>query len=246
LKPIFRQYELVCLISVILVLPAVSNCQSKDNIEFSFFTTYNKQAEYPTQYGNVAVTNDLKLYGVDLGFTLDYKRLLYGKTFILIGLGYMGFGVSKIGNQTGVGNTSISTNARPINYPSTVFILYSTTSYYYNNLIFHIGLERQFDLSRISSFVVGLDYYHANILSEKYFISDPQTYYNTANQGSFGDFLNLKLGVSEKLGDFSFSPALILPIYKSWRKDVIFRENPNSSVNSWASGIGIMISFSYH
>jgi hypothetical protein len=133
-------------INLILVTPLPGRCQYKDNIEFSLFNTYNTQGRYSSQFGNVSYINNLKLYGTDLGFEVDYKRLLYGKTFIKIGLGYLEFAVNNIYNEAGIGNTTLTSNARPINYPSNTFILYSTTKYHYNALLYHFGIERQFSI----------------------------------------------------------------------------------------------------
>jgi hypothetical protein len=217
-------------------------CQGKNSVEFSFFSTYNEQADYDTKYGDVASTSHLTLYGPDIAFKIDYKRLLYGKTFFKIGLGYMNFGISKIENET----SGISSDSRLINYPNDVFIQYSTTKYHYNNLIFHLGLERRFPISKELSFYAAADYFHADNLSQKYYISGADAYYHTSNNGNLGDFFNINLGVSEKIGSISFLPALVIPIYKSWRKDVVFKEDPGTSISNWAGGIGIMLSVSYH
>ena len=157
----------------------------------------------------------------------------------------MGFGVTRIENEY-IGGAGSMSHGRPVNYPSPVFILYTTPKYYYNNLLFHIGLERQFPVSPMLSPFAALDYFHANTLSQKYFISGPGIYYTTANRGSFGDFFNLNIGVCQKLGSFSFSPALVLPVYKSWKQDVVFLENPNAAISNWGNGIGFMFSISYH
>ncbi len=157
----------------------------------------------------------------------------------------MGFGVSSIENEY-IGGAGFISYGRPINYPIPIFILYTTPKYYYNNLLFHIALERQFPVSPTLSLFAGLDYLHANSISQKYFISGPRIYYTTANRGSFGDFFNLSLGISQKLGSISFAPALVLPVYKSWRQDVVFLENPNTKINNWGNGIGFMLSVSYH
>ncbi len=227
------------------MIPAAGKSQVKDNIEFTLFSVYNTQGKYNSQFGNVSYTNNLKLYGTNLGFHLDYKRLLYGKTYLKIGLGYMEFAVDKIDNESGTGNAATTSDSRPINYPSSVFILYSTTRYHYNTLLYHVGVERQFSISHDLHFFAGLDYFYANSLSQKFYIPKIQTYYNTTNQKGLGSFINLNLGVSTHFGNFSLLPALVIPVYKSWKQDIVFYENPNSTVSNWGNGIGISLSISY-
>jgi hypothetical protein len=228
-----------------LIIPGTGKSQEKDNIEFSVFSTYNTQGKYSTQFGNVSYTNNLKISGTDFGFTIDYKRLVNSKTYLKLGLGYMVFAVDKIYNETGTGNNITTSDARPINFPSNAFLLYSTTKYHYNNLLYHIGIERQFSTSGAVFLLVGVDYIHANSLNQKYYIPKIQDNYNTSNHGNFGNFFNLNLGVCKRFGNFSFSPALVLPVYTNWNQDVVFRENPNNTVSSWANGIGLMLSVSY-
>jgi hypothetical protein len=235
-------FELEAFFIAILFFPCVVRCQEKNGVEFSFFSTYNKQGEYETRYGDVAFTNHLTLYGPDIGFKIDYKRILYGKTFFKIGLGYMNFGVSKIENET----NGMPNPGRLINYPSTIFIQYETTKYHYNNLIFHLGLEKQFPISQDLSFFAAADYFHADKLSQKYYIPGADAYYHTSTNGNLGDFFNINIGISKKISSISFLPALVIPIYKSWRKDVVFKEDPGMSISNWAGGIGIMLSVSYH
>jgi hypothetical protein len=230
---------------LILLTPVTGISQVKDHIEFSLFSIYNTQGKYSTHYGNVSYTNNLALYGTNRGFHIDYKRLLYGKTYFKIGLGYLEFAVDKIDNESGIGNVETTSHARPINYPGNVFILYGTTKYHYNTLLYHLGFERQFGIFRTLVFFIGLDYFYAGSLSQKYYIPKIQTYYQTANQGSFGNFFNLNLGVSKKLGNFSLLPALVIPVYKSWKQDIVFYENPNNTVSIWSNGIGISLSISY-
>ena len=227
------------------MMPSVGRTQEKDNIEFSLFSVYNTQGKYTSQFGNVSYTNNLKLYGTNLGFKIDYKRLLYGKTYFKAGLGYMEFAVDKIENESGSGNAATNNDSRPINYPSPVFILYSTTKYHYNTLLYHLGVERQFSVSHDLLLFAGLDYFYASSLSQKYYIPKIQTYYNTHNENGLGSLFNLNLGVSIKFGNFSFLPSLVIPVYKIWKQDIVLYENPNSTISNWGNGIGISLSISY-
>ena len=228
-----------------LINPATGKGQTKNNIEFSAFSIYNVQGSYTSRFGNVSYTNNLKLSGKNPGFKIDYKRLLYGKTYFKVGLGYMEFAVDKIENES----SNVPTgpfDSRPINYPSTIFILYGTTKYHYNALLYHLGVERQFSISNDLFFFTGLDYFYASSISQAYYIPTIQTYYRTSDRKGFGGFLNLNLGLRKKLGNFSFLPALVIPVYKNWKQDIVFYENPNSTVSNWFNGIGISLSVSWH
>jgi hypothetical protein len=230
------------IIILILINPITGNTQTKNNIEFSVFSIYNMQGSYTTRYGNVSYTNNLKLYGTSRGLKIDYKRLLYGMTYFKFGLGYLEFAVDKIKDESS--NSSTIGDSRPINYPSAVFILYGTTKYYYNTLLYHLGVERQFSISRTLLFFTGLDYFYACSLSQGYYIPKITTYYRTADHKDFGSFFNLNLGLIKKLGNFSLLPALVIPVYKSWKQDIVFYENPNYTVSNWFNGIGISLSVS--
>ena len=168
-----------------------SNTPLKNIIEFSFLETYNKQGEYSSQFGNVSYSNNLKLYGANVGFNVDYKRMIYDKMFAKVGAGFMRFAINKIDNEIG----TTKSNARPIDYPSNVFILYSTTKYHYNNIFYHLGLEKQFSLSSNLFLFAGADYFHAFTFSQKYYIPAVAIYYKTNRQRDFGDFFNLDFGI---------------------------------------------------
>lgn len=155
----------------------------------------------------------------------------------------MEFAVDKIENDAG--NTSTTGNSRPINYPGTLFILYGATKYHYNTLLYHMGVERQFSISHTLLFFTGLDYFYAISLSQRYCIPKIQTNYRTGDHKGFGSFFNLNLGLRKKLENFSLLPALVIPVYKNWKQDVVFYENPNSTVSNWFNGIGVSLSISY-
>ena len=229
-----------------LINPITGKGQAKDNVEISFFSINSMQGNYTSQFGNVSYTNNLKLYGTNRGFKIDYKRRLFGRSYFKVGMGYMEFAVDKIENELGSGYASATGDSRSINYPSAVFILYGTTKYHYNTLLYHLGFERQFGISRNLSFFIGLDYFYAGSLSQEYYIPKIQTYYHTENQGGFGNIFNLNLGVSKKLGNFSLLPALVIPVYKSWKQDIVFYENPKNTVSNWGNGVGISLSISYY
>ena len=232
---------------VALNMPFIGKCQYKNNIELSFIASYCRQAHYSTQYGNVSYVNKLKLYGTNLSTVIDYKRELYYKTYLKIGLGYLRFAANKISNETHAGNSLTTTDARPINYPSTIFLLYSTTKYAYNNFLFHFGIEKYLNISERLPFAIGVDYFHADKLSQSYYIPDIRGKYRTKNKGNFGDFVNLDLSLCKKrLGNISLTPALVVPVYNSWRQDIVFKENPNKTIANWFSGIGLTLSISYH
>jgi hypothetical protein len=184
------------------------------------------------------------LYGRNPGFKIDYKRL-YGKTYFKIGLGYMEFAVDKIENKPSCVPSGPG-DSRPINYPNTIFILYGTTKYHYNTLLYHMGVERQFSISHTLFFFTGLDYFYASSLSQAYYIPNIETDYHTGDHKGFGGFLNLNLGLRKKFGNFSLLPALVIPVYKNWKQDIVFHENPNSTVSNWFSGIGISFGISCH
>lgn len=204
------------------------------------------KAEYSSRFGDVAYKSNLKLYATDVGFSINYKRKIYNNMFVKIGMGYQEFALNKIDNKTAYGNITISTNSRPINYPTALFILYSTTKYRYNNLLFHFAAEKQFRIFPSLFLFTTVDYFHAYTFSQKYYIPGAGTYYRSGNQGSFGDYFNLDFGISKEFRKLAIAAALLVPIYKNWKQDIVFKEDPTKTVSNWFSGVGISISVSYH
>lgn len=219
-----------------------SNILVKNIVEFSFFGSYNNQGKYTSQFGNVSYSNNLKLYGPDLAFKVDYKRMIYDKMFAKIGAGFMRFAINKIDNET----VTTKSNARPIDYHSDVFILYSTTKYHYNNFFYHLGLEKQFSLSSNLFLFSGVDYFHAFTFSQKYYIPAVGKYYKTKHHSDFGNYYNLDFGIMKKWEKFSIAPALILPVFKQWKQNIVFKEDPTKSVSNWGGGIGFSLNVSYY
>lgn len=76
-----------------LINPITGKGQAKDNVEISFFSINSMQGNYTSQFGNVSYTNNLKLYGTNRGFKIDYKRRLFGRSYFKVGMGYMEFAV---------------------------------------------------------------------------------------------------------------------------------------------------------
>jgi hypothetical protein len=226
-----------------LIFPFSGKTQTKDNVEISLFSVYNMQGNYTTRYGDAIHTDHLKLYGTNRGFKIDYKRLLYGHTYLKAGMGYMDFAVDNLEDDPS--NIFPTTHARLIHYPRPIFIQYATTKYDYHTLLYHLGIERQFAIKTGLYFFADLDYFYATSLSQKYYIPGIPTWYQTANEKGFGNFVNLNVGIRVKMQNFSLIPALVIPVYKSWKQDIVFYENPNSTINTWFNGIGISLSVSY-
>lgn len=219
---------------------------AKGSISFSFFYSYNRQGNYNSRYGDVSYVNHLKLFGVNWGGDVNYKRMLADNLFIAIGIGYLDFEVNKIENETKNGSIIIKTDARPIDYyPSAIYVLYQTTKYHYNNLCFHLGIEKQFILLHTLSLFMGIDYLHAYRLSEVYFIPFARKYYRTENHGDFGDFVYAHFGVSKQWEKFSVAPAFVLSIYNGWKQDILFGEEPVKVVSNWLNGVGVSVDISY-
>jgi len=60
-----------------------------------------------------------------------------------------------------------------------------------------------------------------------------------------GNFFNLNLGIKQQLGKVCILPALVIPLYKSWKRDIAFLENPNNTISSWGNGIGFSLGVSF-
>lgn len=111
-------------------------------------------------------------------------------------------------------------------------------------MLYHMGIERQFPIAQTTRLIAGLAYYFAYNLNQDYYIPGLVTY-QLSNQGSLGNFFNLNLGIKQQLGKVCILPALVIPLYKSWKRDIAFLENPNNTISSWGNGIGFSLGVSF-
>jgi hypothetical protein len=221
------------------------NGQTKKNIEFSLYGQTEKQGDFMSKFGNVASTQYLKLYGKSYGFDFNYKTKIFKKWFAFAGVGYYSHQVDKIRNKTLP--FQIEVTGRLIDYITTdsVAVGYSTNRYSYDNITFDFGLEKQFQVNNSLIFLANINYLYCYTFSQKYHIPYNNANFITHNNKGFGSFLKLNLGLRKHFNQISAGPGLILPIYKSWKQDAVFREDPDRTIENWFSGIGVSVNVAY-
>jgi len=65
--------------------------------------------------------------------------------------------------------------------------------------------------------------------------------YKTTNNQALGYLVDYKAGVQKEFRNIYLASSLIIPVYKKWKKDAIFLENPNDKVGIWFRGYGLSI-----
>lgn len=232
--------RLIFLISLLLSnFLAYSQTFNKQSLELSTQIRQEKQADYITRFGTVSYQNDLKLYGTSIGVDLGYKRVLNGAWFIKPSIGYYRFTVDKITNNRIPARPNDPTSYRPIDYrPDSLPIGYSTSKYYYNNIAFGLAFGKDFYLNKNLSLTTDLAFTYLTTFSQHYKVGSG---YTTTNNKSLGYLFDYRIGVQKELKKLYLTANLILPLYKEWKQDQVFLENPSNKVDTWFGGYGLAL-----
>lgn len=211
----------------------------KQSLELTSQARREKQADYTTQFGTVSYQNALQLYGTSIGFDLGYRRSLNSGWFVKPSIGYYRFTVDKITNNRIPARPIDPTKYRPIDYrPDSTPLGYSTSKYHYNNIAFGFTFGKAFYLNKNLSLTSDLSFTYLSTFSQHYEVGNG---YTTTNNKSLGYLFDYRIGVQREVKDLFLTTNLILPLYKEWKQDKIFLENPNSKVNTWLGGYGLAL-----
>jgi hypothetical protein len=195
-----------------------------------------KQGDYVTQFGTVSYQNALKLCGTSIGFDLGFKEILKNGWFIKPSIGYYRFTVDKITNNRIPARPNDPTEYRPIDYrPDSTLMGYSTSRYFYNNLALVFTGGKTFYLNKNFWLTTDLAFSYLTTFSQHYEVGKG---YTTSNNKSLGYLFDYRVGVQREFEDLFFKINFILPVYKEWKQDKVFLEEPNSKVETWLGGYG--------
>jgi hypothetical protein len=65
--------------------------------------------------------------------------------------------------------------------------------------------------------------------------------YTTTNNKRLGYLFDYRIGVQRDFKKHYLATKFILPLYKQWRQDKVFLENPNSKLEKWFGGYGLAL-----
>ena len=198
---------------------------------------------YPT---SSVMNTTVMLKGLSWGIQPAIKFPIGNNLLAKFGLGYYKYSFSNVQQYTRLFGTYKN---RQINYPggSSTFG-YVCNKYWYNTITATIGLEKSFKLRKDINFTSGFDVVNYYTFSQRYNIpgTNSDTKYKRANNRYFGFSFNLCAGLQKNFGKLSIGPTISLPIFRSWKQDIIFPEEQNSKSRSkWLRGIGVGLTLSY-
>ncbi|HEV8079675.1 MAG TPA: hypothetical protein VGP43_03110 [Chitinophagaceae bacterium] len=196
-----------------------------------------KQADYTTRFGTVSYQNTLQLYGTSIGFDIGYKQILKGSWFVRPSIGFYKFSVDKITNYRIPARPNDPASYRPIDYrPDSTPLGYSTSKYHYKNFSLGIAVGKGFSLNKNFALTTDLNFTYLATFSQHYKIEKG---YTTTNNKRLGYLVDYNVGVQKEFRNIYLASCLIIPIYKKWKNDAVFLENPNDKVDIWFGGYGL-------
>ncbi len=236
----------------LLLLCVLAQAQVKTNyftqkqipeIEINPFVRFDNYPQYSYHYSGRYSTDYLKMNGISYGISVSYKHPLKKHLFIKAGFGYYKYKFDKLSNTNSLTGKS---HVRPINFISPLFIMYSTNKYHYNNLMFRVGIGKEFNLNR--EFLIAASFHLSAYytISQYYHLAanpwDGNLNFNKKNTIFFGFSGAISTSITKQFNRLQIGPSLILPIYDTRLKDPVFLEESHTGgKNKWFNGIGVGI-----
>ncbi|TBR20169.1 MAG: hypothetical protein EPO57_01185 [Chitinophagaceae bacterium] len=218
----------------------VAQKQNKQ-IEINPFIRLDNYPKFSYHYYGRASTDFLKMKGTSYGIVITYKYSFKNNLFIKTGLGYFKYSFDKLDNTNSLFGNS---KARPIDFVSPLFIQYSTDKYHYNNILIRTGIGKEvalnegikiitcFDLNAYYNF---LQYYHLTFAPYNSNLN-----FSKRRKMLLGFSNAISSSITKQFNQIQIGPSIILPIFDSWKKDLVFQEEGyNGGKNKWLNGIGV-------
>lgn len=231
----------ILILAILFVASAMA--QNKKRVELVMFSRYD-QNNYTTRYFSRSYTNETKLSGVSYGLGINYIHSLHKNWHLTAGLAYYRIGIDKIRQITPFSTTAKTRSIDYRNYDS-LFILFSTDKYYYNNIGLQVGFSYEKSLSKKTYFVTGADIGYLYTFSQSYHIPFYNHQYKTTDGNISGLSLNASVGLLQKIKKekYYIHPKIILPVHQSFSGDEILGEDPGIRINKLFMGIGLSVAF---
>jgi hypothetical protein len=236
---------LILLISSFFFSKFIFGQIASKQIEINSCLQYDNYPSFTIPFNSV-MDATIKIKGTSWGFGANYKYSLKKNLFAKVGIGYYNYSFNNIQKYTRLFG---SINARDINYPGGSSTLgYGCNKYWYNTIAVTIGGEKLFALKKNINFIGGFDIVNYYTFSQHYNI--PGTYndskYKKTNSRYFGLSFNLCAGLQKSFGRVNIGPVISLPIFRSWKQDMVFPGEQNSKGRSkWLRGVGVGITCIY-
>ena len=231
----------IILLLNLLLHHCLAYSQTSDNksLELSFQIRQENLADYTTRFGTVFYQNSLKLNGTSTGLDLGFKMLLKKHWFVKPHVGYYKFNIDKIINHRIPSRATDPSNYRPIDYSfDSLLILYGTSKYHYNNISLSFAFGRIISLKNDFSLTTDFNFTYLHSFSQHYEVKEG---YTTSDNRNFGYLIDYRIGLEKKLKKIYLAPALIVPVYKKWKQDIVFKENPDKTIDKWFGGCGVSV-----
>jgi hypothetical protein len=217
---------ILTLITIATSFAVAQNGFGKGELSISSSCLWNK-------YGMtnlIGPPRQLEGQGWSNGFSLAYNKYIYRNIYITVGLGYY------------IQEFAIH---RPFDYSSKTFQLFTTKSYNYENYVWIIGVGKDFPINNQLIVKGGISYAQFNTFRQSYYpeTANPKQVNDRSYQ--FGRSMICSLGLNMKVHSVLIGVNLLLPVTTTWRKDVMFRENPKEYISA-KSGYGFSVSLTYH
>jgi hypothetical protein len=228
------------LLTLFMALTALGH--STNSLELSFFSRYDRHANYTTRWGERSYRDAIKLWGPSYRLQFHYLHPVSKILKAGVGIGYSKLGVDNVRAST---PSFRNVPSRNINYtfPSGIRPLVSTDKYHYNNFIFSAGLQYEQGISEKLSLTAGTDFNYMYTFSQFYHIPFGNIDYRTNRSRPLGFGVNASIGFLRKvLSDrFYINPAFILPLYQQLNGDEVFREAESVKMRKLLYGAGLSI-----
>ncbi len=215
------------------------------SIEVNPLLKFDKYKEFYGWESGIGGKHYVKPQGLSYGVNINLKKALFKDYSLSIGIGYFKYSFNEISSRSKLGES----NARLIDFPSPLFILFYTDKYWYNTLSLNIGVDRQLKL-RNNYFLItclGLSNYY-NFSQHYHLTSNPEGSmdYKKTNNQYFGLSAELGIGLVKQFKQLSIGPKIQIPVFSNWRTDKTFPNETNSGSRSkWFNGVGVGISCNY-
>ena len=167
---------------------------------------YTQTDWYPEFSYSINPTNTYfaRIKGTSWGGNANYKFNLQSKLFLKVGAGFYRYAFNKIeGKNTLFASSEFA--ARIINFPSPLYVIFSTDKYWYNTVSTNIGVEKVFDLGRNWQISPGVNLTNYYTFSQTYHmkpdypVGPPDHKYKLRNNRYFGLSSSVEIGLLKKI-----------------------------------------------
>lgn len=229
--------------------------RQNNTIEIQPYFRYDKYPQFAYAVNSISARK-INIQGKSYGVSVAYGHGLSRDIKAKFGIGYYRLSFNKIDAENRYGNP----NSRVIDYPSPLFIIFSTNKYWYHTVSASIGIDKVFYSKKdlflsgglnISNFFSFSQYYR---IKQDYPTGPPDNRYMRYKKRNVSASVDLQLAVNKRLGErINLGPMINLPIFSIWALDDAFsdgyaQEYPSKYKSKWltAYAVGLQLSYSLH